>query len=83
MSRLTYDLRRGCQAYLDHYRRIDESLPGSVVENVVVDPARRTHSKVTTTFDELRRGWPYLLGVEVIGARELLSAAVLAAADER
>lgn len=48
---------------------------GSAVENVVVERPGRGE---IVPFDADGR----LLGVEIIGARELLSAAVLAAADE-
>jgi uncharacterized protein YuzE len=59
------------------YLAIEEDIPnGSATENVVVERAGR--GDIVLDFGSDRR----LIGVEVIGARELLGAAVLMTADE-
>lgn len=59
------------------YLTIEQDIPGgSAIENVVVE--RPGQGDIVLDFDANGR----LLGVEVIGARELLSADVLATADE-
>lgn len=71
--RMTYDSEANA-AYL----AIERNIPnGSVVENVVVERAGR--GDIVLDFSADGR----LLGVEVIGARELLGAGVLSAADDR
>ncbi|BEL05666.1 hypothetical protein Q0Z83_038570 [Actinoplanes sichuanensis] len=70
--RMSYDSEANA-AYLTIEQKI---LDGSAIENVVVE--RPGQGDIVLDFDADGR----LLGVEVIGARELLSADVLATADE-
>jgi uncharacterized protein YuzE len=72
LMRMTYN-KDANAAYLAIEQRI---LKGSAVENVVVE--RPGRGDIILAFDADGR----LLGVEVIGAEELLSSAVLAAADK-
>ncbi|OJF12546.1 hypothetical protein BG844_20100 [Couchioplanes caeruleus subsp. caeruleus] len=70
--RMSYDSEANA-AYL----AIEQDIPsGSATENVVVE--RPGQGDIVLDFDSDGR----LLGVEVIGARELLSAAVLTTADD-
>ncbi|WP_378078398.1 DUF2283 domain-containing protein [Actinoplanes sichuanensis] len=69
---MSYDSEANA-AYLTIEQKI---LDGSAIENVVVE--RPGQGDIVLDFDADGR----LLGVEVIGARELLSADVLATADE-
>lgn len=70
--RMSYDSEANA-AYLTIEQHITD---GSAIENVVVE--RPGQGDIVLDFDADGR----LLGVEVIGARELLSADVLATADE-